>query len=140
MKSAFHLALTLGAALAASAAWAGETLDRVTQNGAMVVATNSGWPPQSFLSDEGELIGFDIDVAKEIANRLGVEVSFETPDWAIMTGGRWNGRFDLGVGSVTPTTPRAQVSISRRPTTTAPMSSWCIRTAPWTAVTTSTAR
>ena len=36
-------------------------------------------------------------------------MSFETPDWAIMTGGHWQGRYDLGVGSVTPTKPRAQV-------------------------------
>ncbi|CAA9394432.1 MAG: ABC transporter, substrate-binding protein (cluster 3, basic aa/glutamine/opines) [uncultured Rubellimicrobium sp.] len=101
--------LALAAALLASSVQAGETLDRVTANGAMVVATNSGWPPQSYLSDEGVLIGFDIDVATEIAKRLGIEVSFETPDWAIMTGGRWSGRFDLGVGSVTPTKPRAEV-------------------------------
>jgi polar amino acid transport system substrate-binding protein len=107
MQLTFSLALV--AALLGGAVQAGETLDRVTENGAMIVATNSGWPPQSFLSDAGELIGFDIDVAKEIASRLGVDVSFETPDWAIMTGGRWNGRFDLGVGSVTPTKPRAEV-------------------------------
>jgi ABC-type amino acid transport substrate-binding protein len=75
----------------------------------MVVATNSGWPPQSFLDDSNELAGFDIDVAREVAERLGVEVSFETPEWAIMTGGHWNGRYDLAVGSVTPTKARAEV-------------------------------
>lgn len=106
-----HLAATLAglAALFATAAAAGETLDRVTGNGAMVVATNSGWPPQSFLDDSNELVGFDVDVAREIARRLGVEVSFETPEWAIMTGGHWNGRYDLAVGSVTPTVARAEV-------------------------------
>lgn len=109
MTSPLRLAASLAAMLLATATHAGETLDRVTENGAMVVATNSGWPPQSFLSDENELVGFDIDVAKEIASRLGVEVSFETPDWAVMTGGHWNGRFDLAVGSVTPTKPRAEV-------------------------------
>nr|WP_153316505.1 transporter substrate-binding domain-containing protein [Sinorhizobium medicae] len=92
-----------------TAAQAGETLDRVMGKKAMVVATNSGWPPQSFLDDSNELVGFDIDVSKEIAKRLGVEVSFETPDWATLTGGRWQGRYDLGVGSVTPTKARAQV-------------------------------
>jgi polar amino acid transport system substrate-binding protein len=90
-------------------AFAGETLDRVLEKKAMVVATNSSWPPQSFLDDNNEMVGFDIDVAKEIAKRLGVEVSFQTPDWATLTGGRWQGRYDLGVGSVTPTKARAQV-------------------------------
>jgi polar amino acid transport system substrate-binding protein len=103
--------LAIGAAALAfvTAAQAGETLDRVMDKKAMVVATNSGWPPQSYLDDNNEMVGFDIDVSKEIAKRLGVEVSFETPDWATLTGGRWQGRYDLGVGSVTPTKARAQV-------------------------------
>lgn len=87
---------------------AGATLDRVTEKGEMVVATNASWPPQSFLDDSHQLVGFDIDVAREIGSRLGVEVRFETPDWATMTGGRWAGRYDVGVGSVTPTKARAQ--------------------------------
>lgn len=103
--------LAVGAAFAALAAsaHAGQTLDRVMEKKAMVVATNSGWPPQSYLDDNNEMVGFDIDVSREIAKRLGVEVSFETPEWATLTGGRWQGRYDLGVGSVTPTKPRAQV-------------------------------
>ncbi|RWP56516.1 MAG: transporter substrate-binding domain-containing protein [Mesorhizobium sp.] len=110
MKKIIQLALAAAAgALFVLPANAGETLDRVTEKKVMVVATNSGWPPQSYLDDSNQLTGFDIDVAKEIAKRLGVEVSFETPDWATMTGGRWSGRFDLGVGSVTPTKARAQV-------------------------------
>jgi polar amino acid transport system substrate-binding protein len=107
----FITGLALGAAALAmaTAAHAGATLDRVMENKAMVDATNSGWPPQSYLDDSNEMVGFDIDVSKEIAKRLGVEVSFETPDWATLTGGRWQGRYDLGVGSVTPTKARAQV-------------------------------
>jgi polar amino acid transport system substrate-binding protein len=103
--------LALGATVLtlATSAQAGETLNRVMEKKAMVVATNSGWPPQSFLDDNNEMVGFDIDVSREIAKRLGVEVSFETPDWATLTGGHWQGRYDLGVGSVTPTKPRAKV-------------------------------
>ena len=110
MKKLF-MRLAVGAAFVAAAvsAQAGETLDRVMEKKAMVVATNSGWPPQSYLDDSNEMVGFDIDVSREIAMRLGVEVSFETPDWQTLTGGRWQGRYDLGVGSVTPTKARAQV-------------------------------
>lgn len=93
----------------ASLAHAGATLDRVMSKKTMVVATNSGWPPQSFLNDNNEMVGFDIDVSREIGKRLGVEVSFQTPDWATLTGGHWQGRYDVGVGSVTPTKSRAQV-------------------------------
>lgn len=110
MKTLF-MRLAVGAAFLAAAvsAQAGQTLDRVMEKKAMVVATNSGWPPQSYLDDNNEMVGFDIDVSREIAKRLGVEVSFDTPDWQTLTGGRWQGRYDLGVGSVTPTKARAQV-------------------------------
>lgn len=99
------------AALAATAgiAAAGPVEDAIKARGHMVVATNANWPPQGFLDENNQLVGFDIDVARAIGEKLGYEVQFETPDWQVMTGGRWNGRFDLGVGSVTPTKPRAQV-------------------------------
>lgn len=103
------LALGAAALTLTGQAQAGETLDRVMQKKALVVATNSGWPPQSYLDDSNQMVGFDIDVSREIAKRLGVEVSFETPDWATLTGGHWQGRYDLGVGSVTPTKARANV-------------------------------
>ena len=70
MRLALIGALT--AALIAPAAFAGDTLDRVTSTGTLNVATNAGWPPQSFLDDSNQLVGFDIDVATEIAKRLGV--------------------------------------------------------------------
>lgn len=90
-------------------AHAGATLDRVTQKKEIVVATNSAWKPQSYFDDNNQLIGFDIDVAKEIARRLDVKLSFQTPEFAVLSNGRWNGRYDLGVGSVTPTKARAKV-------------------------------
>jgi len=90
-------------------ALAGSTLDRVNEKKEMVVATNVGWPPQGFLDENNKLVGFDIDVATEIAKRLGVNVRFETPEWATMTGGHWQGRYDVGVGSVAPTKARAEV-------------------------------
>ncbi len=99
----------LAAALMTSAAFAGETLDRVTSTGTMKVATNAGWPPQSYLDDSNQLVGFDIDVANEVAKRLGVKVEFDTPEWGVMTGGRWGGRWDVAIGSITPTKPRSEV-------------------------------
>ena len=89
--------------------WAGETLDRVRSDGVLVVGTNANWPPQSFLNDQNEMDGFDVDVAKEVAGRLGVAVKFVTPAWEFMTSGNWNGRWDITIGSMTPTKVRAKV-------------------------------
>jgi polar amino acid transport system substrate-binding protein len=88
---------------------AGEAHDRGSSRDALKVATNSSWLPQSYLDDNNQLVGFDIDVAREIAKRLGLKASFETPEWNVMTGGHWHGRWDIAVGSVTPTKARARV-------------------------------
>jgi polar amino acid transport system substrate-binding protein len=91
------------------AADAGETLDRVITQGVMVMSTDAEYPPQSSLNSAGEFEGFDIDVGREIAERLGVDIEFVTPGWEVITTGQWNGRWDVSVGSMTPTEARAQV-------------------------------
>ena len=105
----FTLATTAALALSTGAAFAGEALDRIMAAGTLKVATDANWAPQSFINDNNEMDGFDVDVAREIAKRMGVEVEFVTPSWDIITAGRWNGRWDLSVGSMTPTLSRAEV-------------------------------
>jgi polar amino acid transport system substrate-binding protein len=84
-------------------------LAAVKQRGELRVSTDPAYPPQSFLSKGGEWKGFDIDVATEIADRLGVDVAWETPSWDVITAGNWAGRWDVSVGSMTITPERAQV-------------------------------
>ena len=106
------LKLALGAMIAMAPAYmaeAGETLDRVMKNKQLVLSSDAAYPPQSFLNDNNEMDGFDVDVAKEIAKRMGVELTIITPAWEVITAGNWKGRWDLSVGSMTPTKERAQV-------------------------------
>ncbi|WP_417240700.1 transporter substrate-binding domain-containing protein [Celeribacter halophilus] len=103
------LATGITVAISASAAFAGEALDRVMEDNVLKVATSASWAPQSFLNENNEMDGFDVDIAREIAKRLGVEIEFVTPAWDIITAGNWNGRWDLSVGSMTPTTARTEV-------------------------------
>ena len=77
--------------------------------GVILVSTDPNYAPQSFLNEAGELDGFDVDVAKEVARRLGVEVEFVTPDWDMVVGGNWSARWDLSIGSMTPTEARSEV-------------------------------
>ncbi len=74
-----------------------DKLAEVLARGTLIVSTDPAYPPQSELvegaqrlpntkcaSDQhttGELQGFDIEVAKEVARRLGVEACFVTPNW-----------------------------------------------------------
>ncbi|WP_226477292.1 transporter substrate-binding domain-containing protein [Pseudomonas sp. MWU16-30323] len=104
----FVAAATVATALTGTA-WAGSTLDRIQETKVLKVATSANWPPQSFLGPDNQLQGFDIDVASEIGKRLGSKVDFVTPEYGIITAGRWSNRWDLSVGSMTPTTERTRV-------------------------------
>jgi polar amino acid transport system substrate-binding protein len=88
---------------------ASDLLADVLSRGVLRVSTDPNYAPQSFLNDQGQLDGFDVDVAKEAAKRLGVTVEFVTPDWDTITAGHWGDRWDVSVGSMTPSVERAQV-------------------------------
>jgi polar amino acid transport system substrate-binding protein len=96
------------------AAWsgvgmAGETLDRVMKDKMLVEVTDQAYPPFSYIDDSGQMVGFDIDVSKEVAKRLGVGYKVETPSWEIIVAGNWHGRWDICVCSMTPTKERGEV-------------------------------
>ena len=88
---------------------AGGLLDKVIKAGVLTVSTDPNYAPQSVQKPDGTYEGFDIDVATEVAKRLGVTVKFVTPDWAIITAGSWAGRWDISVGSMTVTADRQKV-------------------------------
>ncbi len=65
----------------------------------IVVGLDDNFPPMGFRDEKNELVGFDIDLAREAGKRLGAEVSFKPIDWnakeAELNGKRvdvlWNG-------------------------------------------------
>jgi polar amino acid transport system substrate-binding protein len=108
--SAAATASTSAAASAASAApVAGGLLEKVLKAGKLVVSTDPNYAPQSEQLPDGTYQGFDIDVATEIAKRLGVRVEFVTPKWEVITAGGWSSRWDVSVGSMTITTDRQKI-------------------------------
>lgn len=107
LRKAASVAVALG--LTAGAVQAGDVLDRVMADGVLRMATDPAWAPQSFLNDNNEMDGFDVEVGRAIAAKLGVDIDFVTPDWSLITAGNWAGRWDMSVGSMTPTKERAEV-------------------------------
>ncbi|MEO7981393.1 MAG: transporter substrate-binding domain-containing protein [Sporichthyaceae bacterium] len=88
----------------------GDLLAKVCAAGKVTVSTDPAYPPQSSLDKKtGGYEGFDIDVATELARRLGVEIGWQTPSFDIITAGSWNDRWDMSVGSMTPTNDRQKV-------------------------------
>ncbi len=56
-------------------------LDAIRDRGVLIVGLDDSFPPMGFRSESNEIVGFDIDLAKEAAKRLGVEVEFKPVDW-----------------------------------------------------------
>ncbi len=113
-----------------------DLLADILARGVLRISTDPAYPPQSELVEGAkkpdgskcqgeehavtEFKGFDIDVAAEIAKRLGVEPCFVTPDWTLITGGKWSGRWDISVGSVTITVDRMKALYFSQPYYTTP--------------------
>ncbi|MBZ0322932.1 transporter substrate-binding domain-containing protein [Enterococcus casseliflavus] len=53
------------------------SLSKVEEAKTLVVATSGTLYPSSYYNDENELVGYDVDVSKEVAKRLGVEITFK---------------------------------------------------------------
>lgn len=67
------LKLTLGAILATTTLASADTLDKIASAGKIVVGVKTDYRPWGYLDASGNIVGLEIDLAKDIASRLGVE-------------------------------------------------------------------
>ncbi len=72
-------------------------------------AGSGGYPPFNFMTDAGDVIGFDVDVAEEIANRLGKTLDYRTTAWDGIIEGLRAGRYDGILGSMGITPARQEI-------------------------------
>lgn len=57
------------------------TWDEIEERGYFVVGLDDTFAPMGFRDSDGELIGFDVDLAREVGRRLDIEVRFQSIDW-----------------------------------------------------------
>lgn len=69
--------------------------DQIMEEGTLTVGTEGTYAPFTFHNEQGELTGYDVEVIKEVASRMGVEVQFEETQWDSMFAGLNAGRFHL---------------------------------------------
>jgi polar amino acid transport system substrate-binding protein len=85
----------------------GDALAEVCSSGTLRIATDPKYKPQSWYDVQtSSWNGFDVEVATEIANRLGVGTDIQAQKWNTITAGSWNDRWDVSVGSMTDTVDR----------------------------------
>ena len=61
----------------------------------IVVGLDDNFPPMGFKNESNEIVGFDIDLAKEASKRLGREVEFKAIDWSSKEAELKSGRVDI---------------------------------------------
>ena len=86
------------------------SLQRVLDAGVLTVGNEGNWIPYVYNEDgTGDLTGFEVEVAREIGARLGVDVEFQTADgWDPVLAGLDAGRYDVVVCGVNPDPDRQE--------------------------------
>lgn len=84
------------------------TWDEVESRGYFIVGLDDTFAPMGFRDSEGELVGFDVDLAKEVSTRLGVEVRFQPIDWDAKVLELNAGNIDMIWNGLTITTSRLE--------------------------------
>lgn len=86
-----------------------DLLGRIQQKGELTVATEGNWAPWTFHDEEtNDLIGFDVEVATLIAEKLGVKATFVECPWESIFAGIDSERYDIAANGVEITDERAE--------------------------------
>ncbi len=97
-----------GAASSAASTGAADQLAAIQANGKLVVALEGAWQPWSYHDESDTLVGYDVEVSRAIAEKLGVEPKYVESDWDSLFAGLDAGRFDIVCNGVEVTDERAK--------------------------------
>lgn len=93
------LAAVLIAAVALPAG-AADLLATAKARGSLKIALEGTYPPFNFKDKAGQLDGYDVDVAKLLAARMGLKPEFVTTEWSAILAGLASGRYDVIISQV----------------------------------------
>lgn len=91
---------------------AGNKLEQIKQSGKIVVGTSADYPPYEFhamIDGKDEIVGFDIEIAKKIAEHLGVELEVQDMGFDAVLAGVGTGLIDIGVAGINKSKERDEV-------------------------------
>ncbi|MFV0482269.1 MAG: transporter substrate-binding domain-containing protein [Campylobacteraceae bacterium] len=81
--------------------WKKSTLNSIINKKVLVVGLEPGYIPFEMKSKRGEIIGFDVDIAKEMANAMGVELKLVPTEWDGLIASLVTGKFDIIISGMT---------------------------------------
>ncbi len=77
-----------------------DLLTQIQERGEIIVAMEGTWAPWTYHDENDQLVGYDVEVAQNIAEKLGVSVSFVEGEWDGLLAGLDSGRYDIMVNGV----------------------------------------
>ena len=83
-------------------------LDSIQKSGKLVVALEGAWQPWSYHDSSDTLVGYDVEVSRAIAEKLGAEPEYVESDWDSLFAGLDAGRYDMVCNGVEVTEERAK--------------------------------
>ena len=87
---------------------AADRLAQIQSKGELVIALEGNWAPWSFHDDSDALVGYDVEVGKAIAEKLGVKATFVEGEWDGLLAGVEAGRYDMVINGVDITDSRKE--------------------------------
>lgn len=88
-------------------------IERINNKGKITVGTEGTYAPFTFHGKNNQLTGYDVEVTRAVANKLGVEVEFKETNWNSMLMGLKGGKFDMVANQVSLTTPERQATFDK---------------------------
>lgn len=85
-----------------------DLLAQIQEKGQITIAMEGTWAPWTYHDENDELVGFDVEVGKAIAEKLGVEPNFVEGEWDGLLAGLESGRYDIMVNGVEITEERQE--------------------------------
>lgn len=101
------------AASAPPAAAGNDLLARIDNKGTVTVGTEGTYAPFTYHDEAGKLTGYDVEVTRAVAAKLGFTVDFKETQWDAMLAGLKAGRFDMVANQVSLTTPERQATFDK---------------------------
>jgi len=89
-----------GLLLVAGCEEADPSLRRIQQAGVLRVGLDPSWPPFEYVDPEGEIVGFDVALARAIGRHLGVEVHLLVSGWEGLYAAMAAGQFDVAISAL----------------------------------------
>ena len=101
-------ASTAGTAASSAASAGSDLLSTIQNRGTLIVALEGAWQPWSFHDKSDTLVGYDVEVSRAIAEKLGVEPEYVESDWDSLFAGMDAGRYDMVCNGVEVTEERSK--------------------------------